>query len=656
MILDSFVVKVIAAFVVVATLITMSGVASFAPVPASAQQVISDGTLIRAEGSNDVYVVKIIGSQAYKRLLVSPQIFDFYGHLSFDRVVTVSAATLNSYATSRLIIEVHPDGTPVTGRVYQLTYNTDADTATKHWLNMTPSEFEAEGFQWSSLFRVNYAEAAFYPTGTPITPGDVDDGDDDETPGVEGNLSAQLLAVPSAVEVEAGENNVPVMAFELEADNSTIRIERADIRFDVTSGGDQRPWRYIDAVSLVVNGTVVGSRSISGSDDFNQVSSGVYEVRISGMSFNVPADSTRDVQVRVSGRDVIDSANTPGTIEISIPANGIRGVDGAGINQYAPSSSIGRTFTVVEEAAGDLDVSLSADSPREGIAIASTTSTTNDIEVLVFDVEVGDSDVTIEDVTVDFTTSAGDETDDVFNTAHLYVGNTRVASENVPTGDTDNMVSITFDNIDYDIDEDDTETFRVVVDVNRIGTADFPQGATIRASIGAGDITAEGASGDIVTSTGTAIGDDIHLYSVAPELQLVSTSIVTTPDTGGDEADATIVMDITARGGDVYIGQRGHADPIVVQGTGEAAGDVTYTYTSNAPTAPNQTYRINQGTTRRVTISAHITNDDAQGGFGSVEVTSVPWDTAAEANLDFGAVTFGLEEFETNSIFLSATN
>ena len=655
MIFDSVVVKVIAAFAVVATLITMSGVASFAPVPASAQQVVSDGTLIRAEGTNDVYVVKIIGSQAYKRLIVSPQIFDFYGQLSFDRIVTVSAATLNSYATSRLIIEVNPDGTPVNGRVYQVTYNADTDTATKHWLDMTPSEFEAEGFEWSALFRVNYAEAAFYPTGSPIMPGDVDGDNDDDEEEIEGNLSAELLATPAAVDVEEADNDVAVMAIRLEADTSDIRVERADVRFEVTSG-DDRPWIYLDEVSLEVDGDIVATKEIENDDDFTEVSSDVYELRFSGLDFEIENDESMDVRLLVSASDVIDSADLPGTIQATFPANGIRGVDQADINQYAPSSAISRSFDVVQEGGGDLNLSLATDSPDESVAVAETDSTTDGIEILAFDLEAEDDPVTITDLTVDFTTSAGDETDDVFNTAHLYAGNERIASENVPANDTDNSVSITFEDIDYEIDEDDTETFHVEVDVNEIGDADFPEGATIEASVAAADIEAEDDNGAEVTATGSASGETTHLYSVAPELELVSTSIVTTPDSGGDEADATIVMDVTARGGDVYFGQDDHSDEIVVEGTGQANGDVIYTYTSTAPTAANDTYRINEGTTRRVTISAHITNDEAQGGFGSVEVTSVPWDTSADADLTFGAITFGLEEFETNSIFLSASN
>lgn len=636
---------------VLATLAALSGVTSVAPANA---QVIMDGALVKTADNPDVYVIKIEGSKIFKRLILNPQIFNSYGHLRWENIQTVSQVVLNSYTNSQLIIEVNPDGTPVNGRVFQISSSPGADIGTKRWLNMTPAQFEAAGFDWSAIYRVNHLEAAetFYPSGTPITAGNVNDGG---TPGVEGNLTAQLLATPASVSVEEGDNDVAVAGFEVEAERSDITIQRLDVRFEVTAG-DDRPWIYLDEVSLRVDGTIVARKQISNADDFTEVSADVHELRFSGLDVDLNADDPSVVQILVDGSDVIDSADLPGTIEVTIPTNGIRGVDGAGIQQHAPTSSIGRTFTVEQDTGGNLDVTLGAVSSEERIAVANTDEVTNDIEVLAFDVETDNDPVTIDDVVVDFTTSVGDETDDVFTTAHLFIGATLIASENVPVNDADNTVSITFDSIGRELDANETTSMRVLVDVPEIGTATFPEGATIQATVGVGAITGEANNGEDVTSAGSAVGSDVHLFSVAPELDLVSTSFVITPDSGGDEADATIVFDITARGGNAFIAQAGDAEEIGVVGTGAAAGDVTYTYTSTAPTDVNNTYRIAEGTTRRVTISAHVTNDELTGGFGTVALDSIIWDTSPDAVLNFATLNFGLEDFRTSSIFLQAAN
>jgi len=648
----SIVSKVLGVVTVLATLAALSGVTAVAPANA---QVIMDGALVKTADNPDVYVIKIEGTKIFKRLILNPQIFNSYGHLRWENIQIVPQVVLNSYTNSQLIIEVNPDGAPVTGRVFQISSSPGADMGIKRWLNMTPAQFEAAGFDWDAIYQVNHLEAAetFYPSGTPITAGNVDDGDG--TPGVEGNLRAELRATPAAVSVEEGDNDVAVAGFEVEAEMSDITVQRVDVRFEVTAG-DDRPWIYLDEVALRVDGTVVAREQISSSDDFTEVSTDVHELRFSGLNVNLDADTVSMMEVLVDGSDVIDSADLPGTIEVSIPTNGIRGVDGAGIQQHAPTSTIGRPFTVEQDAGGDLNVSLAATSSEERIAVASTDGATDDIEVLSFEVETENDAVTIDDVTVDFTTSVGDETDDVFTTVHLFMGSTLIASENVPVNDADNVVSITFDTLNRELNANQTTAFRVLVDVPTIGTATFPEGATIQATVGVGDITGEADNGDDVTSTGSATGSDVHLFSVAPELDLVSTSFVITPDSGGDEADATIVVDITARGGDVFIAQAGDAEEIQVVGTGAAAGDVTYTYTSNAPTSANDTYRIAESTTRRVTLSAHVTNDELTGGFGTVALDSVIWDIVADAVLDFGTVDFGLEDFRTSSIFLQAAN
>ena len=62
----------------------------------SYSQSIVGGDLIRnpnAEGDAkyDIYIVKLVGEKKFKRLILSPHVFDSYGHLNWDNVnLTVS--------------------------------------------------------------------------------------------------------------------------------------------------------------------------------------------------------------------------------------------------------------------------------------------------------------------------------------------------------------------------------------------------------------------------------------------------------------------------------------------------------------------------------------------------------------------------------------
>lgn len=135
---------------------------AFVTVPhAHAQTSIVDGDLIRATGTQDVYIVKITGNKRFKRLILNPTIFNSYGHLSWANVKNVSHSTLNNYTTSNLVREVTASGQLVDGKVYALfAYQ---DTGVKRLV-------VGGNYDLSSVYSINHLEASntFYRTGDPI--------------------------------------------------------------------------------------------------------------------------------------------------------------------------------------------------------------------------------------------------------------------------------------------------------------------------------------------------------------------------------------------------------------------------------------------------------------------------------------------------------
>ena len=116
-------------------------------------EIIPDGSLIRARGDYKVYVV----NGRYKRHILDKRIFDFYGHMSWDKVIEVSPEKCASYKESFWVRALNDT------KVYEV--NNDK---TKHWLNMTAENFTASGRSWEGVFVINKNERNFYKTGADV--------------------------------------------------------------------------------------------------------------------------------------------------------------------------------------------------------------------------------------------------------------------------------------------------------------------------------------------------------------------------------------------------------------------------------------------------------------------------------------------------------
>lgn len=119
---------------------------------------IQDGDLIRNPTAEepakfDVYIIKLIGDKKFKRLILSPHVFDSYGHLRWDDIESVDQSTMDSYTTSELVRAI--GGV----KVYRLAPS--GDTGTKEWLDMTAAEFGAN-YDQDSIYTVNQVDLGAY--------------------------------------------------------------------------------------------------------------------------------------------------------------------------------------------------------------------------------------------------------------------------------------------------------------------------------------------------------------------------------------------------------------------------------------------------------------------------------------------------------------
>lgn len=134
---------------------------------------IVDGDLIRnpnAEGMAqfDIYIVKFVGDKKFKRLILSPHVFESYEHFDkngngspWDDVIDVAQSVMDEQTTSDLVRAVGDS------KVYRLTAS--GDTGTKRWMNMTANRFASQGNDSDSIYEINATDRNAYTAGADIT-------------------------------------------------------------------------------------------------------------------------------------------------------------------------------------------------------------------------------------------------------------------------------------------------------------------------------------------------------------------------------------------------------------------------------------------------------------------------------------------------------
>ena len=109
---------------------------------------ILEGAIIKTEHNPDVYIVKYKNGKQFKRLVLNPQVFESYGHLRWEDILTVSQSEMDSFVISDL---VRVDGQT---DIFQLVPN--GDVGTKVLLESTV------GYDLDSAYTINAVDFGNY--------------------------------------------------------------------------------------------------------------------------------------------------------------------------------------------------------------------------------------------------------------------------------------------------------------------------------------------------------------------------------------------------------------------------------------------------------------------------------------------------------------
>ena len=385
------------------------------------------------------------------------------------------------------------------------------------------------------------------------------------TPGVEGSLTVSTNPIPGAgLTVREGVASKDILGLKLEAKLSDINVQR--VKVDL--GSSTIIYNKLFSKIYLKDGDTVLVESPLNSSTVVKESS-TYYITLAGFNFIVPKDSTKVLTLAVDAMGSIDSTyDADATYGLLIPANGVRGVDGAGINQTGPSSALTRrTVTIDADAlvdAATLKLAIAANTPVANNIIAADGSGDNEKDgaiLAIFTATAAKDDIKITDATVTITkTGSGTAT---ATTAYLYVdGETDPVGSATPNTSTG---VATFSDIDYVVPADTTKTFTVKVDIR---TADTTEAVLQVTSV---NTTNENSSGTAITETGSIVGNAMSVYSEGPEFSLVSKSVKKSTISNSTQStstlEATFTLRVKAVGDSLYFGLPASATPMFATST-----------------------------------------------------------------------------------------
>lgn len=510
------------------------------------------------------------------------------------------------------------------------------------------------------------------PPTPPSVPGDDDDdatGDDDDDTLSGGEASLEdfkRLGSPSGETVGEGEEEAEVAGFEFEVKDADARLSRVDVNFEATSGASgysNKPYEYFESVQLYLDGEMIAEEDASAKGDWSDLAGDVWQMRFSGLSEIVDEDSNPEIVVAVTVKSNLDSEDEATFFDVWVPANGLRAIDGAGVNQYTGSDATDNKRSFSTKAAGDddeLKVSLSSSNPKASIVRVSDTSTTKDVAVLVFEMKAEGNDIVIDEIPVTFTIT-GHEFDDVVSDIKLDIDGDIFSDYSTVASGTDNTASTTFDiDEDVEIDEDGKVTVKVLLNLKQKTGNYATNPVTIAASVSSTQVDAiTGTGGDdlsATTNSGSAIGETHQLQSEGIFAEIISTKATKTAgdNNANDVGDFEVKFDISAFDDTFYVSATSTGVVVyhVEDGAGATVATTTTAALTSTATKEGSAYRINDGGTETFTLTVNLNPDTT--GFYRIELDSITYGTTAALPYGLSHTAAPDEDFETDNLNLNA--
>ncbi len=448
----------------------------------------------------------------------------------------------------------------------------------------------------------------------------------------EGWFTAKIAGTPSNNANAVAGSDVPVLGIEIEARQSDIKIQRADLEFEVTrSGSVTNPGNFITNISIYDGSRELVSKSVNNSS-FERDGSRYY-VRMTGIDANVAKGAKKTLTVRI---DTVSGLDSNRVVKVSLynGTSAIRGTDNAGVDSNTGFTE-SRTHTFKTGNDSTVNLSSSASNPDAKTVAVDDTDGVSDVPMLAVRLKSTVGASVVKDVRIDVGASIATSS---ATTLSVYEGNTLIDSASVPsTG------IVVFEDLDIDLAKDETRTLTF--------KADFPALArgTSTLTFVTASSTYETPEGTLSAISGSNIQSNVvTLKQYAVDLNFKSANVtpaLTSNSTGSTTVmSANIVVELTPVGASM-------TEPVVTDFVIKAATSTVGTQTTVTNVGfnvnPNNTNNIiPDGTKAVVTLSPTVYNADLPiNGPYYFYIESIIWTLDGVSTTQ----TWALESFKTLS-------
>ena len=378
--------------------------------------------------------------------------------------------------------------------------------------------------------------------------------------GVEGIITVDLNPTPgSGLTIYEGGSKQNFIGIRVKAQQSDLKVQRVKLDLGTNTSFYTK---VFNTVYLLDGSTVVASMPLNSTTVTRETGSpDRFTVTLTGMNVVVPKDTTKALTVAFDVNGSISGYT--GSYTVIVPANGVRATDGAGIDQYGPTSQFSLTQTtalsLVDSA--QLQLSTNSNTVKAAEVVAADGASNNEkdkVNLLSVDLYAQKDNVLVRNMGVAIAKTGSGAA--VASTAWLMDGSTPISSAAVSGG------YASFTNLSLSIPKDTTKTYTIAADIRSAnGTS-----ATFTATASTTSITAENSLGSSISGgnlTGSATGQAQVVRNVGPVFTLTSKSITkgSTPINGNNStstASATFTLNVQAVGGDIVFGAPGTTTPM----------------------------------------------------------------------------------------------
>lgn len=440
-----------------------------------------------------------------------------------------------------------------------------------------------------------------------------------------------------------GQEDAPVAVAQFDVKDGDIQVNRMDVAVKADSGNSEKdPWDTFDTVSLWVDGDQIASMDAGSKSDWekDQPSTGWYRLRFTGLNQVFREGDKAEITVGVTLKSSIGDHS--GTWSVVVPDNGIRGVDGAGIQEYTGKTSDTTSFDFAQKGNDDqVIVKTSSENPSATTLALEDNKTSDWMTVMAYDLDTKDSvnDITLTTLPVGVVVST--------STFNHFVSDARLVVDGVTYTDwTLNGSDASHVQLDFNIDDNtvitagDRITAKLQLKFKQLATA--YEGSSVYATSTGDLIDATGADTlDSSQLSGGVTGDIMTLRTSGAIFDNFSSTQSQTVDpnsSASNTASFSLKFDVTAFNTDLYINKTAASG--TAMGTNganfivenNAGAQVTGTsvqgsLSSNASSNTGNTrFIVHEGETKTFTLN--VTFDPSTANYYQVQLYGVNFATS----------------------------